>query len=39
MAGLQILYHTEVLKKDVPRLDPPTRQRISLKEDWRPVYG
>jgi mRNA interferase RelE/StbE len=28
MAGLQILYHTEVLKKDIPRLDPPTRQRI-----------
>ena len=28
MAGLQIFYHPEVVRKDIPRLDPPTRQRI-----------
>jgi mRNA-degrading endonuclease RelE of RelBE toxin-antitoxin system len=30
MAGYQILYHPEVVRKDIPRLDPPTRQRIKI---------
>ena len=28
MAGYRLLYHPLVLSRDVPRLDPPVRQRI-----------
>ena len=28
MARFQILYHSEVVRRDIPRLDPPVRRRI-----------
>jgi mRNA interferase RelE/StbE len=28
MADFRILYHPEVVRKDIPRLDPPARQRV-----------
>jgi mRNA interferase RelE/StbE len=28
MTRLQLRYHPEVIRKDIPRLDPPTRKRI-----------
>lgn len=28
MARFHILYHSEVVRRDIPRLDPPVRRRI-----------
>jgi mRNA-degrading endonuclease RelE of RelBE toxin-antitoxin system len=28
MPVLQLFYHPEVVRRDIPRLDPPTRRRI-----------
>jgi mRNA-degrading endonuclease RelE of RelBE toxin-antitoxin system len=35
MADLQILYHPEVIRRDIPSLDPPVRQRIKIAIEQR----
>jgi mRNA interferase RelE/StbE len=37
MADLQILYHPEVIRKDIPALDPPVRKRIKIAIEQRLV--
>jgi cation diffusion facilitator CzcD-associated flavoprotein CzcO len=36
-ADLQILYHPEVIRRDIPRLDPPVRKRIKIAIEQRLV--
>lgn len=35
MAGFRILYHSEVVRRDIPRLDPPVRRRIQTAIEER----
>jgi mRNA-degrading endonuclease RelE of RelBE toxin-antitoxin system len=35
MADLQILYHSEVTRRDIPGLDPPVRKRIKIAIEQR----
>jgi mRNA-degrading endonuclease RelE of RelBE toxin-antitoxin system len=35
MAGLQVVYHPEVIRKDIPSLDPPVRKRIKIAIEQR----
>ena len=35
MAKFQILYHSEVVRRDIPSLDPPVRQRIKAAIEQR----
>jgi mRNA interferase RelE/StbE len=35
MADLQIIYHPEVIRRDIPSLDPPVRKRIKIAIEQR----
>jgi hypothetical protein len=35
MAGFKILYHAEVVRRDIPQLDPPVRRRIQIAIEER----
>jgi mRNA-degrading endonuclease RelE of RelBE toxin-antitoxin system len=35
MAELQIIYHPEVIRRDIPGLDPPVRKRIKIAIEQR----